>query len=89
MACHHVKDPETGLWVHIPECYGAIHDPDGCTCEVMGSDLERAIRAREEAEDRAAAYLESAESLRQQNIRLSIRNSELRQRIAALKKQIT
>lgn len=87
MACHHVKDPETGLWVHIPECYGAIHDPDACTCEVKGSDLERAIRAREKAESRADACLKSAESLRQQYIRLSIRNRELRQRIAELKQQ--
>lgn len=87
MACHHVKDPQTGLWAHIPGCYGAIHDPDGCTCAVKGSDLEQAILEKEMAQSRAAACLRSAQSLREQNVRLSIRNRELRQRIAELKQQ--
>jgi hypothetical protein len=85
MACHHVKDPETGMWVHIPECYGAINDPDGCTCEIKGSDLEQAIFEKEEAQRRAEACLQSAQSVREQNVRISVRNSELRQRITELK----
>lgn len=87
MACHHVKDPETGLWAHIPECYGAIHDPDGCTCEVRGSDLEQAVLERDRAQRRAESYLQSAQSLREQNVRMSIRNRELRRRITELKQQ--
>ena len=89
MACHHVKDPETGLWAHIPECYGAIHDPAGCTCAVKGSDLEQAIFEKEEAQRRADACLKSAKGTREQNVRLSLRLRELRQRVAILKALIS
>lgn len=47
--CHHVQDDD-GAWVHIPGCWAAIHDPSECICEVDGSELERALHGRREAE---------------------------------------
>jgi hypothetical protein len=47
--CYHMQD-EDGTWLHIPGCWGAIHDPSGCTCEITGSELELARRARAIAE---------------------------------------
>ena len=36
----------------MPGCYGAIHDPAGCTCEILGSGLDRAQAALARAEER-------------------------------------
>lgn len=89
MSCQHVKDPESGLWVHIPGCYAAIHDPECCTCAVKGSDLENAIADKERAEAKARHAIASAQQTRQRNTQLLIRNADLRRRIAALKNQST
>ena len=49
MSCYHAKDPETGLWVFIPDCYGGLNGPSECTCGVAGSELEHANLARDQA----------------------------------------
>lgn len=47
--CHWVRDSD-GLEVLIPICWGSVLDPEGCTCEVEGSRLERAECGRQIAE---------------------------------------
>lgn len=47
--CHWVRD-EDGFEVLIPRCWGSVLDPAGCTCDVEGSRLEQAERARVSAE---------------------------------------
>lgn len=77
MVCHWIKDPDTGENVFIPHCYGALHDPDGCTCEIEGSRLEKAeialVQANETIErlrENLAWHRGEAESLHRNNNRL-------------------
>jgi len=51
--CYQVKIGDNE-WVHIPGCWAATQDPACCTCDISGSELERAQQARREAE----AYIE-------------------------------
>lgn len=59
-SCHHVKDAY-GDWVHIPGCWGAIHDTAGCTCAITGSALEQAQAGRREAERYIEKLLDRAD----------------------------
>lgn len=60
--CHWITDKETGMRVHIPGCWGGVHDWRGCYCTrtLAGRDayeqqadddvdlLERRVHALEE-----------------------------------------
>lgn len=86
MNCHWAKDPETEIMCFIPGCYGAIHDPAYCTCEIEGSRLDKAEIALARAEE-TIIYLRDVlkseqsarRSLRHNNDRLRDEIRELRQ----------
>jgi hypothetical protein len=82
--CHHVKDPVTGNWVHIPGCWGGLYDPEGCTCGLEGSALDQAVEAREYAEERAERLRELMAGRREEMERLRRVNQSLRARIREL-----
>lgn len=81
--CHHVKigDEE---WAHIPGCYGSIHDPACCTCYATGSELEEAIRRRNEAERCIERLHERARERAERLNDMFHRNRELREEIRRL-----
>lgn len=81
-----MQDPETGLWVHIPKCWAAVHYPGQCTCDIPGSVLERALAAQEEAEAYAERLREKLVNSVQRRESLLSQNVSLRQRVAELKK---
>lgn len=78
MPCHFIQDGDD--WVHIPGCWGAIHDPLCCTCKIAGSPLERAEKGRAVAEryietlrDRDGERIERCNSLFRENRKLRAR----------------
>lgn len=58
-SCHWIRD-EDGLEVLIPRCWGSVHHPVGCTCDVGGSALEQAERRRDIAEGEVLRLREKA-----------------------------
>ena len=86
--CHYVQDPETGLWVHIPKCWAAVHNPGQCTCDIPGSVLERALTAQEEAEAYAERLREKLVNSVARRESLLCQNVSLRHRVAELKKSL-
>lgn len=85
--CHWVKigDEE---WVHIPGCWGAIHDPAGCTCDIKGSELERALRARREAEICIEKLREKALERSERLNEMFMMNNRLRDEIRRLEDEL-
>lgn len=86
--CHYVQDPETGLWVHIPKCWAAVHYPGQCTCDIPGSALERALSRQEEAEAYAETLREKLVNSVARRESLFAQNVSLRHRVAELKKAL-
>lgn len=83
MPCHWIKDDD-GTPVMIPECYGGAHDPKECTCEVGGSQLDQALEALREAEDKIVRLIASAHERNHRYTQLSNMNRQLRDRIREL-----
>lgn len=86
--CHWVREQD-GTETLIPGCWGSVHNPANCTCEVAGSALERAERARQAAEteiERLREKLSSAadrvRDLMTRNARLHAHLTEARERMA-------
>jgi hypothetical protein len=79
--CHWVREQD-GTETLIPGCWGSVHDPANCTCEVPGSALERAERARQAAET-------EVERLREKLVSGAERVRELMTRNARLHAQLT
>lgn len=78
--CHHIQDAD-GTWMHIPGCWGAIHGPEGCTCKVGGSALERAERARSAAEGYVETLIEKGNERAERLNAMFYENRRLRDEI--------
>lgn len=78
--CHWVRC-EDGTEVLIPRCWDAVHDPAACTCNVDGSRLDRALRARDVAE-------QEVERLREKLQRAGVRHADFLARDARLMAEI-
>ena len=85
MICHWIKDPDTGVNLFIPNCYGALHDPDGCTCEIEGSRLEKAAAALARAEEQISYMRDTLNSEYRHARYLERNNNRLRDEIRRLK----
>lgn len=83
MPCHWVKG-EDGQEFMIPECYGGAHDPKECTCEVKGSELDRAKEAWREAEERISRMVDAGHRLNERYTQIFNQNRNLRERIREL-----
>ena len=87
--CYNVKigDDE---WIHIPGCWGAALDgPRGCTCYIQGSELERALRARREAELYVEKLRDKAHERAERLNQMFRGNNRLREEIRRLEAYLT
>lgn len=85
MNCHWVKDPEDGFLCFIPGCWGGVSGPEGCTCQVEGSRLDR---VEKEAADAAETirYLRAMLAYERRHAGdLHRNNNRLRDEIRALR----
>ncbi len=81
--CHHVKIGKE-VWVHIPGCWSAVHDPACCTCYPTGSELEEAISRRDEAERYIQRLLDRTREQSQRLNQMFSQNRKLRAKITRL-----
>lgn len=85
MTCQWVKDPDNGLDAFIPRCWGGVHGPESCTCEIAGSELEQAQKATAEARETITFLREQLSRERENLIYLSQNNRRLRDEIRKLR----
>jgi hypothetical protein len=83
--CHWVREQD-GTETLIPGCWGSVHDPANCTCEVPGSALERAERARQAAETEVERLREKLVSGAERVRELMTRNSRLHAQLTEARK---
>lgn len=83
--CYQVKDGDD--WLLIPNCWGALEHPDLCTCDIEGSELEKAQSERDIAKRHIARMIERSDDREQRMNQMFKRNKALRARITELEAQ--
>lgn len=85
--CHWVREQD-GTETLIPGCWASVHDPANCTCEVPGSALERAKRARQAAETEVERLREKLSSAADRVRELMTRNARLHANLIEARKEL-
>lgn len=86
MPCHWTKDGD-GNPVMIPECYGGANDPEHCTCNITGSELDKLREALREAEERIERMRAATQRFNERYAQVFNHNRALRARILELEAQ--
>jgi peptidoglycan hydrolase CwlO-like protein len=85
--CHWVREQD-GTETLIPGCWGSVHDPANCTCEVPGSALDRAERARQAAEAEVERLREKLARAADRVRELMTRNARLHDKLTEARKEL-
>ncbi len=86
MPCHWTKDGD-GNPVMIPECYGGANDPEHCTCNIAGSELDKLREELREAYERIERMRLATHRQNERYLQVFNANRNLRARIAELEAQ--